>query len=106
MMNKKFEDIGIDDINQLKSNSVQEGKNIEYKSKLPEGNDQEKKEFLADVSSFANTIGGHIIYGVEEDNGTLKDIIGMQIQDVDSEILRLDSMIREGIEPRILTIYN
>lgn len=100
---KKFEEIGINDIHQLMMNSVQEGKTIEYKLMLPGGNDQERKEFLADVSSFANTMGGDLIYGIEEENGIPKKIVGVELSDVDAEIRRLDNMIRDGIEPRIIT---
>ena len=103
---KKFEEIGINDIHQLMMNSVQEGKTIEYKLMLPGGNDQERKEFLADVSSFANTMGGDLIYGIEEENGIPKKIVGVELSDVDAEIRRLDNMIRDGIEPRIITNIN
>lgn len=99
---KKFEEVGIDDIHQLQMNSVQEGKTIEYKLSLPGGSDQERKEFLADVSSFANTMGGDLIYGIEEENGIPKSIAGVELSDVDEEIRRLDNMIRDGIEPRII----
>lgn len=103
MIYKKFEEVGIDDIHQLQMNSVQEGKTIEYKLSLPGGSDQERKEFLADVSSFANTMGGDLIYGIEEENGIPKKIVGVELSDVDAEIRRLDNMIRDGIEPRIIT---
>ncbi|NLD49263.1 MAG: ATP-binding protein [Clostridiaceae bacterium] len=103
MIYKGFEHIGLDDINQLKTNEIPEGKSIEYKLSLPGGNDQEKKEFLADISSFANTMGGDIFYGIDEENGTPKEIVGIELSDIDSEIRRLDSFIRDGIEPRIST---
>jgi hypothetical protein len=45
----------------LQNSGVQEGKTLEYKRELPGGSDQDKREFLADVSSFANTEGGDII---------------------------------------------
>jgi predicted HTH transcriptional regulator len=38
-------------------------KTIEYKEILPDNKRESKKEFLADASSFANTVGGHIILG-------------------------------------------
>ena len=41
----------------------------------PWGSDQEKEEFLADVSSFANTMGGDLIYGIEEENGIPKVLL-------------------------------
>lgn len=40
-----------------------EDKHLEYKLTLPGGSNDDKKEFLADVSSFANADGGIILYG-------------------------------------------
>ncbi len=68
---------------------------------LPGGTDDAKREFLADVSSFANAAGGDIIYGVKEDEGIPTSINGLPAIDPDAEILRLDNSIRDGIEPRV-----
>ncbi len=101
MINKPLEQITIADINELKENSVAEGKSIEYKEKIKVKTDSEKKEFLADVSSFANTIGGDLIFGIEERKGVPVNIMGIIISDKDKEISRLENIIRDGIEPRI-----
>ena len=50
----------------LVSAGVAEGREIEFKLELPGGSDADKKEFLADVCSFANAGGGDILYGVKE----------------------------------------
>jgi predicted HTH transcriptional regulator len=42
-----------------------ESRVLEYKADLPGGRDEDKREFLADVTALANTAGGAIIYGVE-----------------------------------------
>ena len=54
MIQKAFAGIDKDDIDSLVTNQVKEGRTIEYKATLPGVKDAEKKEFLADVSSFAN----------------------------------------------------
>jgi hypothetical protein len=106
MIGKSTDKIAEEDLQALIANSVLEGKTIEYKQSLPNKKDSEKKEFLADVSSFANASGGDLIHGIIEDRetGLPKTLEGLAIDNVDQEILRLDSMIREGIEPRILGI--
>src|SRR5215471_17078845 len=46
-----------------------EGKEIDYKRLLPGKSDADRREFLYDVSSFANTSGGYLIFGIEERGG-------------------------------------
>jgi len=103
MINKKIEDIQERDLQELIENKVLEGKTIEYKRKLPGNSDTNKKEFLADVTSFANTSGGDLIYGIEEDNSTHSPIslTGLGVENIDTEKTRLDNIIRTGVEPRL-----
>lgn len=102
MINKRLEEIELDDLNQLLSNAVSEGKTIEYKQKFPTNSDGDKKEFLADISSFANASGGDLIFGITEDKGNPKSIEGVEVENVDEEILKYENIIRDGIEPRII----
>ena len=46
--------IGKPDIDALVANAVTEVKTLEYKQELPGRLDTDKKEFLADITSFAN----------------------------------------------------
>ncbi len=102
MINKPLDKIIQDDLEDLIKNSVSEGKQIEYKAGLPGGSPSEKKEFLADVSSFANTIGGDLIFGIEEKGGAPVKVTGVEIENVDQQKLQLENIIRDGIEPRIV----
>jgi hypothetical protein len=104
MLVKDIEKITEADLQTLIDNSVLEHKRLEYKRSLP--SDSDKREFLADVSSFANASGGDIIYGIIEDRetGIPKALEGVVIENVDQEISRLENMIRDGIEPRIIGI--
>ena len=45
-------------LDSLVRDGVEERRRLEYKRALPGGTDDEKKEFLADTSSFANAAGG------------------------------------------------
>jgi Putative DNA-binding domain len=89
------------DIQALVSGAVRESRRIEYKRALPGNADEDKREFLADVSSFANAAGGDLLFGVDEDRGVPTSVPGLHVDNLDAEILRLESIIRAGIEPRI-----
>lgn len=101
-LEKPLDGIKEEDLKELIENRVIEKKHLDYKLKLPSNRDAEK-EFLADIVSFANTSGGDIIYGISQDNATgyPKELSGIDIPNKDQEILRLESIIRDGIEPRI-----
>lgn len=101
LSNKQLESIEESDLQSLVDNKVLEGKMIEYKESLPGNTDSEKKEFLADVSSFANAAGGCLIFGIKQTSGVPSEVCGLQITNIDAEILRLENIIRDGVEPRI-----
>jgi predicted HTH transcriptional regulator len=50
----------------LRADHVREGRQLDYKETLPGARDDDKREFLSDVTSFANAAGGDIIYGLRE----------------------------------------
>lgn len=102
MINKHFDKIDLSDLEQLRSNAVLEGKTIEYKKLLPTNSDADRKQFLADISSFSNTSGGDLIFGISEESGSPKSIDGVEIENVDEEIRKYENIIRDGIEPRIV----
>jgi hypothetical protein len=108
MINKQFELIGKENIDALVADEVAEGKTIEYKEQLPGNSDTDKKEFLADVSSFANASGGDLLYGIREKRddqgkttGIPESVEGLDGINVDEEIRRLENTVRNGIDPRI-----
>lgn len=90
----------------LIDNPVIENRSLEYKKDLKIIRDAEKREFLADISSFANSIGGKIYFGIAEDRSTgkPKELTGIDIDNVDQFIQKLENMISTGIEPRIVGI--
>ncbi|HZQ45908.1 MAG TPA: ATP-binding protein [Verrucomicrobiae bacterium] len=101
MDTKQITDITEADIQALKENKVSERTVMEYKRDLPGSRDSDKKEFLYDVSSFANARGGHLIFGIEEEGGIPKDIPSLSVPDTDAEKRRWQSLILDGVEPRM-----
>jgi len=108
MIQRNFKEIDKTDIDFLIINKISESKVLEYKLKLPGTLDSDKKEFLADISSFANASGGDIIYGIKEaldENGNKtgepESVVPLQDMTADQLKLRLEGLIRSGIAPRL-----
>lgn len=101
MIPRPLNDISEADLTGLITNGVAEGRTIDYKRALPGNTDADKKEFLADTSSFANTGGGDLVFGMDEASGLPTQIAGVQSADLDVEIRRLDSILAAGLSPRI-----
>ena len=102
MFDKPLQSVTAADLQRLVLDGVTEGRTIEFKRDLPGSKESDRKEFLADVSSFANANGGDLIYGIEDRDGRAIAAAGLIVANVDGEILRLDQMIRTGIGPRII----
>lgn len=102
MINKPIDQITEKNLQSLIDNAVSERKTIEYKQTLQVSSDSEKKEFLADVSSFANASGGDLIFGISTEEEIPKALIGIDITNAD--ITKLDSITRDGIEPRLPSV--
>ena len=69
MIAKNLTDIRTEDIEALIANAASESTTLEFKRDLPGGTDDAKREFLADISALANTSGGDLLYGIEEQDG-------------------------------------
>jgi hypothetical protein len=108
MIPKEFDVITKGDIDALVANAVGERRTLEYKQQLPGNGDEDKREFLADIASFANAGGGDLLYGItdkRDDKGKPTGIPekadGLVDINADAEMRRLDESIRSGIDPRI-----
>lgn len=101
MILKDLDSVTIQDVMELKDNGVNESKILEYKKELKLAKDQDRKEFLADISSFANTSGGDIIYGISELSGVPSTLEGIQIDNLDILKQQIENILRDGLEPRI-----
>jgi hypothetical protein len=107
MIQNQFDRIEKGDIESLVAGEVREGRTIDYKQGRVGDKDSDRKEFLADVSSFANASGGDLLFGVEErreggkQTGIPEAVPGLAGIVADAEILRLENMLRDGIKPRL-----
>ena len=75
-----------------------ESLHVEYKRETYGTNGDQRREFLADVSSFANAAGGDLIIGVAAAKGIPTGVHPV-IGDGEAERLRLEQMARDGLYP-------
>ena len=103
-----LDQVTVAQLDSLVANGVAEGRQLDYKEELPISLDKDKREFLSDVTAFANTVGGDMIYGVREardaagnPTGIPEKIVGLQGVNIDKLKLTLDSLLRDAVDPRI-----
>ena len=77
-----------------------ESRSIDYKRTIYGNANADYSEFLADVSSFANTGGGDVVLGMDASNGIPTAITPLTVP-MDAEVLRLEQAARGGLQPRI-----
>lgn len=90
-------------IQQAVSDEVQERSDLDWKRELPQGNGEETRdEFTKDVAAMANSGGGTIVFGVEEDRSTsaAKTIVGASSWD-DSRQRTLRTWAFNSIHPPV-----
>ncbi|SFD03017.1 helix-turn-helix domain-containing protein [Collimonas sp. OK412] len=100
LRNIGFDSIDKFSLQRLIDDGTAESRNIEYKATTYGGNDDARAEFLADVSSLANTVGGDLILGISASDGTPTAFSPLKIA-AEQECLRLQNMALSGLEPRI-----
>jgi hypothetical protein len=98
---KPLDEITEADLQRLVEDNVEENRQLEYKRELPGTGTEEKKEFVRDVVSFANSAGGHIIFGIAASNGMPTAFAPISVAEIDDAKVRLESIIRTSIEPTI-----
>jgi hypothetical protein len=108
MLPLQIDEVDSQHIVALVTNKATERKTLEYKERLPDGTEGAKKEFVADVSSFANSSGGDIVFGIRDQRdsggkatGVPEKIVGLSGVNLSAERERLEAIIRDGIKPRI-----
>ncbi|MFP8833458.1 helix-turn-helix domain-containing protein [Hydrogenophaga sp. XSHU_21] len=80
---------------------VAEGPHIEFKRALPGSDSSGKHELVADVSAFANSTGGDIIFGIDQDDEGRASALMPLTGSPDEVALRIQDVLMNGVEPRI-----
>ena len=61
-------------------------------------------EFAKDVVGLANAHGGHLVIGVDEDDGIASNVVGVPSDDLDRRISTLTNLLRDVVEPRLVGV--
>jgi hypothetical protein len=97
------------DISIIKENDIQglvlarvaESAYLEFKRDLPLSDSSSRHEFLADVSAFANSSGGELLYGIDEDGEGQASAVVAQSGNPDEVARKFQDILLNGIEPRV-----
>jgi hypothetical protein len=89
------------DIEALVTDRAPEGAHLDLKRELQHLDGGGRHELLADISAFANSSGGDVIYGVDEDGEGRAAAVVPQGGNADTEALRFQDVLMNGVEPRI-----
>jgi len=90
-------------LDQLISDRTREGSHIDFKRDLPsQWNESSKHEFLADATAFANSGGGDLIFGIEEDGqAQASALVPQSVANIDQEVRRMQDFLLNLSEPRL-----
>ena len=90
------------DIESLIADGVPESSALEFKRELRLDGDEQKREFLADVSAFANTNGGRLLVGIDAPKGFAAQMPGVDSRETDSQILQMGNLVRDCLRPALV----
>lgn len=104
MLSKPLAAITKADLDALLAGQVCESKMIEYKRELSGSGHGGPVKILRSISSFANTNGGHVLYGVEAKDGIPVALPGLDSANEDVIRQRIENLCRDGVQPRITQV--
>ena len=76
-----------------------ETESLDWKKSLPAKGEEPAREFAKDVAAMANTRGGLIVYGVEEEPGTARAKAFSSVDNSDAAQRRLRQLAVNGVHP-------
>ena len=90
------------DVQALVDEGREEGLQLDFKRQLYDRRDPSgKREWAKDVTAFANTSGGTLLFGVDEENGQAVGVTGVPADGIDAELSRLTNVLHDWTTPRV-----
>ncbi len=96
-----FEAIVESDLARLIVDGVGESKTLEYKEALTLVTDEQKREFLSDITALANTEGGDLVLGMKADKGVAAELVGLRNLVPDDSYGKIENLLRDFLQPRL-----
>lgn len=100
MIPARIEDIDANVLNDLVG-VAEESATLDFKRDLPGDDREERKRFVADVCALANTRGGDLVYGIEEQDDGIAGSVHGHAFNPDDVIPRLTNVLADNLEPRL-----
>src|SRR5687768_1717014 len=99
---KNLENLDEAELNRLIENKISESWYVELKSDIPKTNSKiDKHKIVRTVTSFANTKGGWVFYGVRSDStNTATELCGVDLTDFGNIADQLSRIIADNVEPK------
>jgi len=89
------------DLIRLIDDGVGESKTLEYKEALTLVTDEQKREFLSDVTALANTEGGDLLLGMKAEKGVAVELVGLK-NFIDDDVRgKIENLFRDFLQPRL-----
>jgi hypothetical protein len=108
MLPTDLESATAEHVRSLIEDEAEENLRLEFKAEQPGTSTDERREMLYDIAAMANADGGDLIYGIadrrdqeNQSTGIADKIQGWTWSNPQSEITRIENLIRDSIAPRL-----
>lgn len=101
LFNKPLDELEEADLQSLIDDQIAEKQIVDYKKGLNLDSEEPRAEFRRDVTSFANALGGHLVFGMKETDGFPTELCGMDIPNFEAFRLRIDAILQTKVTPRV-----
>lgn len=99
LLGRPLDDLTEVDLRTLVAGAVREDADLDFKSTLYGATDGAKRDLASDVAAMANTVGGAIVLGVQEDDATAVDLTPLALSD--GEELRMRQIVAGLTAPHV-----